>query len=419
MSAEILNPDIIRELAPGVVIAATLDTKHAEVELLLEAFKRHGLRYILVDCGVMGSSRIKPDISAAGIAALGGSDINDLRRLANREATLRTMMQGLSTCLDTLVSHGLVRGFFAMGGGTNTALASAAFARLPYGIPKLLVATTVSGDMSRIVDAKDVVLIHSVVDILGTGRYLRSLLDRSAAVISALVTDSQTPRTGSTATCVGITAFGSTTRAANAAFERLNSLGHEVLVFHARGSGGRAAETFIRDGRINLMLDLTTTEITDEVVGGFLTAGPTRLDAAVEKAIPQVILPGAIDMVNFGPMETIPVKFHGRQFLRHTPTTTLMRTSAQEAAGVARFIAGKLEHAPAPVAVIVPMRGFSAYDADGAPFFDPIADRAFVEELEHVLRADIPIMKIDAHINDPEVAALATDTLLQLARHNH
>ncbi|MDQ0133834.1 uncharacterized protein (UPF0261 family) [Neorhizobium galegae] len=419
MSAEILNPDISRELTPGVVIAATLDTKPGEVELLLKAFKRHGLSYILVDCGVLGSSTMKPDISATQIAALAGSDIDDLRRLANREATLRTMMEGLSVCLDTLVSHGLVRGFFAMGGGTNTALASAAFARLPYGIPKLLVATTVSGDMSRIVDAKDVVLIHSVVDILGTGQYLRSLLDRSAAVMSALVTDAQAHRTSSPANCVGITAFGSTTRAANAAFERLNSLGHEVLVFHARGSGGRAAETFIREGRINLMLDLTTTEITDEVVGGFLTAGPTRLDAAVEKAIPQVILPGAIDMVNFGPMETIPAKFHGRQFLRHTPTTTLMRTSAEEAASVARFIASKLERATAPVAAIVPTRGFSAYDAEGAPFFDPIADQAFVEELEHALRADIPLIKIDAHINDPEVAELATDTLLQLARNNH
>jgi len=419
MSGEILDSNTVERLAAGVVIAATLDTKQKEVELLLEAFDRYGLGFILIDCGVLGSSQRKPDISAGQIAALGGSSIDNLRSQRDRELTLTTMTVGLSICLDALASRGLVRGFFAMGGGTNTALASAAFARLPYGLPKLLVATTVSGDMSRIVDAKDVVLIHSVVDILGTGQYLRSLLDRSAAVMKALVTEAGAQRASSTKNCVGITAFGSTTRAANTAFERFQSMGYEALVFHARGSGGRAAETFIRDGRIDLMLDLTTTEICDEIVGGLLSAGPTRLDAAVEKAIPQVILPGATDMVNFGPMETVPTKFQGRQFIRHTPNSTLMRTTAEEAAKVARFIAEKLGRTTAPAAAIVPTRGFSTYDMAGAPFFDPVADQAFIDEFEHALRGDIALIKVDAHINDPQVAELATSTLLQLARTNY
>ncbi|TWB08696.1 uncharacterized protein (UPF0261 family) [Rhizobium sp. ERR 1071] len=415
MDAQNQVTDIAEGLSPGVVIATTLDTKQSEIVLLLGAFERHGLGCILIDCGVLGSTSMTPSISASQIAALAGSDLEDLRRRQDREAALQVMMTGLSLCLDALVGRGLVRGFFAMGGGTNTALASAAFARLPYGLPKLLVATTVSGDMSRIVDAKDVVLVHSVVDILGTGEYLRALLGRSAAVMKTLVAEAETPHENPASVCVGITAFGSTTLAANAAFERFRAAGLDALVFHARGSGGRAAETFIRDGHIDLMLDLTTTEIADEVVGGRLSAGPGRLDAAVEKAIPQVILPGAIDMVNFGPLETVPARFHGRNFIRHTPSTTLMRTSASEAADVARFIAGKLEGARSPVVAIIPMRGFSAYDAEGAPFFDPAADRAFIDTFEQALRRDIPVIKIDAHINDPAVSELAADTLLQLA----
>lgn len=402
-------------LKPAVVIATTLDTKSAETRLLTDALGSQGLDTILIDCGILGEPKLRPDIDAREVAALAGADIDDLRRNRDRAAALQTMMRGLSACIERLYEQKLVRGFLAMGGGTNTALASAAFEQLPFGVPKLLVATTVSGDTSRIVGPKDVVLIHSVIDILGVGSYLQDLLHRAAAVMGALIREAESVPTRASAPCVGITAFGSTTPAANAAFDLLSAAGNEVLTFHARGSGGRAAEAFMRNGRIQLMLDLTTTEIADEVVGGTMSAGPTRMDAAVEMGLPQVLLPGAVDMVNFGPRETIPGKFADRLFLQHTPMTTLMRTSAEELARIARYMAGKLERATAPTIFVIPMRGFSAYDAPDAPFFDPEADAAFVQALESSLRSDIPILKIDAHINDPAVAELAVRNLLQSA----
>jgi len=398
---------------PSIVIATTLDTKHAEAACMREALAAEGLNTILIDCGILSDPSLTPDISAGEVAALGGVSLDELRSRHDRAVAIETMTTGLAACLDMLGRRGVISGFLALGGGTNTALAAAAFRQLPYGVPKLLVATTVSGNTAPILDAKDVVLIHSVVDILGTGPYLKALFKRSAKVMNALVnTVDDYPASKDS---IGVTAFGSTTAAAERIFDLLSAAGHDVLTFHARGSGGRAVEAFLRDHRLRLMLDLTTTEIADEVVGGTMSAGPTRLEAAVEMGVPQVLLPGAIDMVNFGPLETVPAKFADRLLLSHTPQTTLMRTSAAEVADVARIMAAKLERALAPATFIVPMQGFSAYDKAGAPFFDPAADKAFVEALESSLRSDIPIMKIDAHINDPMVADIAVDILLKSA----
>lgn len=410
-----MTPVEVTALAPGVVLAATMDTKSAEVALMREALEGSGLFTILIDCGILGEPRIKPDVSAVDIARLGGGELSELRARRDRPFALETMTRGLKRCLSDLLDRGLVRGYLGMGGGTNTALASAAFAFLPYGIPKLLVATTASGNTTDIVGAKDVTLIHSVVDILGTGSYLRGLIVRSAAVMNALIASSWQESSDLGKSVAGITAFGSTTAAANRMFDLLTDADVDVVTFHARGSGGKAMEDFIRERKIQAVLDLTTTEIADEVVGGTLSAGPGRLDAAVAMGIPQVILPGAIDMVNFGSPETIPAKFAQRTFFRHTPTTTLMRTTADEIAGIARFIARKLARASAPARIIVPLRGFSAYDEEGGPFFDPDADQAFCKVLRKELRSDIPLIEIDAHINDPAVAEFAVQTLLAIS----
>lgn len=404
--------------APAVVVATTLDTKSVEADLVISALRRVGLSVLLVDCGVLGKPALIPDVTADEIAAYAGASLADLRVEARRSSSQKIMMEGLSRFLGEAVARGQVAGYLGFGGGTNTALASAAFGALPYGIPKLLVATTVAGDMTNIVDAKDVVLIHSVVDLLGTGAYLRHLADKAAAVMAALIGAEATPVV-SGIPVVGITAFGATTPAASRVSDLAIAAGMDALVFHARGNGGRAAETFMRDGRIQMMLDLTTTEIADELVGGKRSAGPTRLDAAIACGIPQVVLPGALDIVNFDSPSTIPSEFAGRTFIEHTPSATLMRTSRDEMARIGSYMAGKLAGASAPVTVIVPMGGFSAYDSLGQPFHDPDANGAFLDALTRTIRKDIPIVRLDAHINDPEVADIAVRILLESAGRKH
>lgn len=403
-----------KSLPPGVVIAATLDTKFAEIELLRDEMAKQGINTILIDCGILGTARTRADIKAEQIAALAGVELGALRRTRDRAAGLNAMTLGLERCIDLLISKNRLSGFMAMGGGTNAALAAAAFRRIPFGVPKLIVSTIASGNTASLVGFKDVVLMHSVVDILGVSDFLRTLMRRSASVMAALVADANIKRPVTSAQVVGVTAFGATTAAAQNAFERLSDRGFEVLTFHARGTGGRAAECFMREGKVHAMLDLTTTEIVDEIVGGVGSAGPNRLDAAADRGIPQVLLPGAIDMVNFGPPDTVPTQFRQRHFLAHTPTATLMRSTGGELAAVGSFIARKLNLATAPATVIVPLRGFSAYDIEGGPFFDPDADHAFLSSLRASLRPDIEIIEIDAHINDPIVAECAVEALANL-----
>jgi uncharacterized protein (UPF0261 family) len=308
----------------------------------------------------------------------------------------------------------LVQGFLGLGGATNAALAAAAFAVIPIGIPKVLVSTVVSGNTREIVGFKDVVLFHSVVDVLGVGSYLRRVLCQAAALVEALVRESQRSPEVNRDQSVAMTTFGSTTAAANHAIELLREHSLEILTFHAEGVGGRAAEAFMLDGQVQSSFDLTTTEIADELVGGFFTAGQSRLDAAAIAGLPQVVLPGAVHMVNFGARDTVPERFAARQFLAHTPYATLMRTTPDENEEIARFIARKLNQTLAPAAFVLPTRGFSAYDAEGAAFFDPVADGAFREALCESLDPKIELIEVDAHINERRCMEVAVAAFVNL-----
>jgi uncharacterized protein (UPF0261 family) len=260
---------------------------------------------------------------------------------------------------------------------------------------------------------KDVMLVHSVVDILGLNAFLEDVLVRAVTAFGALVAAPPAAAVRTGRPCIGMTTFGSTTEGAMIAHDRLIG-DYDVLAFHARGIGGEAMEAFVREGRIQGVLDLTTTEVADELVGGICSAGPNRLSAAAETGVPQVVLPGAIDMVNFGPPATVPERFKGRTFTSHTPHATLLRTTAAENVAIAEFIATKLNRARGPVAVVLPLRGFSAYDIAGGPFFDPEADAAFCAALAARLSPAIPVERIDAHINDRAVIDRATALLIAM-----
>lgn len=400
--------------AARVLIPASLDTKSEAVGYLCDRLRSFGVCPVVVDCGVLGTPGMSADVTREEVARLAGTTIDSLRQAADRAAAIPAMILGLQRLVGRMHAEGSVAGCMGLGGGTNAAFAAAVFDLLPFGMPKMLVSTVASGHTASFVKGNDVLLYHSVVDVLGVNSILRVVLDQAAAAMAAMMCQAVQPAAAGDQTTVGMTVFGSTTLAAMAAEDALRVKGFEVLPFHARGVGGQAMEALVRAGRIHAVLDLTTTEIADEIAGGILSAGPHRLEAAAAAGIPQVVLPGAIDMVNFGAPATVPPRYAGRRFLAHSPHATLMRTTVDENRAIARFIGGKLNAATGPVEVVIPALGFSAYDRSGQPFFDPQADSAFRETLVESLRAGIPVHVLDVHINDADCVAFALKRLTAL-----
>jgi uncharacterized protein (UPF0261 family) len=322
--------------------------------------------------------------------------------------------------LARLAAEGRLHGVLALGGSGGSSIAARAVRDLPVGLPKLIVSTMAAGDVSPYVGASDVTMTYSVVDIAGINQVSRAVLGNAAAGIAGMA-KAYAARVGAPhgddRPLVAASMFGVTTPAVDAARERLSELGYEVLVFHATGAGGKALEALARSGMLAGVLDLTTTELADDLVGGVLTAGPDRLTAAGAAGIPQVVSLGALDMVNFGPQETVPDRFAGRTFFVHNPTVTLMRTTEKENAELGRRLGGKLATAGGPTVLVVPRGGVSALDADGGAFHDPAADGALFEAaLEAVRGSRVEVVDSPHHINDPELARLAADRLDQLIR---
>jgi uncharacterized protein (UPF0261 family) len=327
------------------------------------------------------------------------------------------MGRGAAVVVADLVGKGRVGGVLAAGGSGGSSIAAQVMAGLPVGLPKLLVSTMASGDVSPYVGAKDVAIMYSVVDVAGINRISRLVLGNAAAAMAGMVAAQAAPKASDTddRPLIAASMFGVTTPAVETARTRLAGLGYEVLVFHATGAGGRALEALAEARLVSGVLDLTTTELADDLVGGVLSAGPDRLTAAGAAGLPQVIGPGALDMVNFGPPGTVPEKFAGRLFFEHNPTVTLMRTTAAEMAELGARIGRKAAAATGPAEVFWPERGISALDADGQPFWDPAADAACLDALDRELTAaGRTLRRIDAHINDPRFATAMADRLHQL-----
>jgi uncharacterized protein (UPF0261 family) len=327
------------------------------------------------------------------------------------------MGRGAAAVVADLVARGRVGGVLAAGGSGGSSIAAQVMAGLPVGLPKLLVSTMASGDVSPYVGAKDVCVMYSVVDVAGINRISRLVLGNAAAAMVGMVA-AQAVAAGVDSDdrpLIAASMFGVTTPAVETARVRLAELGYEVLVFHATGAGGRALEALAEARLVSGVLDLTTTELADDLVGGVLSAGPDRLTAAGAAGVPQVIAPGALDMVNFGPPATVPGQFSGRLFFEHNPTVTLMRTTTEEMAELGRRIGRKAAAATGPAEVFWPERGISALDSDGQPFWDPAADAACLAALDRELTpAGRVLRRVDAHINDPRFATLMADRLHQM-----
>ncbi len=398
-----------------VAIVGCLDTKGAELAFLRDVIAHHGLRTWVVDAGVLGEPAFVADTPSAETAAAAGSSLEELRRRNDRGHAMEVMCRGARAIVERLHAEGAIQGVIGAGGSANTTVAASAMRALPVGVPKLIVSTLASGDVSPWVDVKDVAVMYSVVDVAGINRISARILSNAGNAIAGMVLGA-VREPGGDRPIVAATMFGVTTPCVNEARRLLEEAGYEVLVFHATGSGGRAMEGLIRDGFVAGVLDLTTTELADELVGGILSAGPERLTVAGRCGVPQVVSTGALDMVNFGPPETVPEKFRDRTFYRHNPSVTLMRTTAEENEELGRRIAERLRGASAAVEVLLPARGVSMIDVEGRDFWDPEADRRCRDAIRRGVRDDFPVREIDTDINDPAFAREAAETLMRLMR---
>ena len=395
---------------PTVVLLGTLDTKGEEYGFLRRRVLEEGVDALLVDTGVLGSPLVEPDISREQVAKAAGADVGELAASEDRGAAVESMAKGAAEIVQKLFAEGRLDAVLALGGSGGTAIAAEAMRTLPVGVPKLIVSTMASGDTRPYVGAVDVALMYSVVDIAGVNPISERILGNAAAAAAGMA-KAQGPGTEAEKPLVGATMFGVTTPCVTEARKHLEELGYEVLVFHATGTGGQSMEALMRSGFITAALDVTTTELADELVGGVLSAGPERLDAAGELGIPQVVSLGALDMVNFGPIESVPAEFRDRLLYRHNPTVTLMRTTPEECAELGRTIARKLNRAQGPLTVFVPLRGVSLIATEGQVFHDPAADEALFGALRETLDPGVDLRELDLDVNDPEFAHTLADRL--------
>jgi uncharacterized protein (UPF0261 family) len=392
-----------------VVLLGTLDTKGLEYAYLRERLREHGVDVLLVDAGV-NEPLVEPDVLRQEVARAAGGDV----AFGDRGAAVEAMARGAEAVVRRLHEEGRLDGILALGGSGGTAIATQAMRALPIGVPKLMVSTMASGDTRPYVGAVDVTMTYSVVDISGINAVSARILSNAAAAIAGMA-DAAPPEVGEGKPLVGASMFGVTTPCVTAAREHLEELGYEVLVFHATGTGGQSMEALMRSGFISAVLDVTTTELADDLVGGVLSAGPDRLEAAGELGLPQVVSLGALDMVNFGPRDTVPERFRDRLFYEHNPSVTLMRTTPEECAELGRRIARKLNAATGPVTLFVPLRGVSMIAVEGQPFHDPEADEALLDALREELDPSVDVRELDAEINDPAFATAMAERLHELA----
>ena len=393
-----------------IALLGTMDTKGDEHAFVAEQIRARGHTALVIDVGTDQEPRLKPDITRAEVARLAAIDLPALTARHDRGECVAAMAGAAAIILAKLQAEGKIDGVISLGGGGGTAIATAGMRALPLGFPKLMVSTLASGNIAPYVGVKDIVMFPAIVDVAGINRISRTILTRAAGAICGMVEAEISA--GGDAPIIVASMFGNTTDCVQKAKALCEAAGFEVLVFHATGTGGRTMESLIEAGMAAGVLDITTTEWADEFVGGVLGAGPTRLDAAAKTGTPAIVAPGCLDMVNFGPRETVPAKFAGRRFYQHNPQVTLMRTTPEECAHLGRILAEKVNAHRGPVTVLLPLKAISVISAAGGPFHWPEADAALFAAIKANLRSGIPLIELDTAINDPAFAEACAKTLL-------
>ena len=396
-----------------VAVLGTFDTKGKELKFIKECIEEHGLKTLCINTGVF-EPVVEPDISSAEVAAAVGADINAIVEKRDRATATEVLAKGTEKLIPQLYAEGKFDGIISIGGSGGTSLATPAMRQLPLGVPKVMVSTMASGDVSPYVGTSDIVMIPSVVDAEGLNDISKVIFSNAANAVVGMVQNRKEIESDGKP-LLAATMFGVTTPCVKAAEDYLHEQGYDVLVFHATGTGGKCMEALIDQGFIKGVLDLTTTEWCDEVVGGVLNAGPDRLTAAGKNGIPQVVSVGALDMVNFGPMDTVPAQFKDRNLYKHNPTVTLMRTTVDELKSIGHEIATRLADATGKTTLMLPLKGVSMIDVEGQPFYDAEADKVLFDTLRTELaNSNVEIVELDTDINDKEFAVAAAKKLISL-----
>jgi uncharacterized protein (UPF0261 family) len=402
----------------AILLVGTLDTKGREVAFVAECVRAAGIETLVLDAGSLGQPAFEADVPRDVVFRRAGTSLDEISARGDRGHAVTKAAEGAAAIAAELANEGPLEGCFGLGGSAGTTIGTAAMRALPFGVPKVMVSTLASGQTRPYLGGSDIMLVPSIADVAGLNRITRTVLTNAANALIGMVLGRRSrgtlPAEPAPSRVVAATMFGVTTPCVDQARRILEERGHEVLVFHATGVGGQAMEGLIRDGVVDAVLDLTTTELADELVGGVLSAGPDRLEAAGRRGIPQVVSLGALDMVNFGPKSTVPERFAGRLLHVHNPTVTLMRTTVEENRTLGQRMGAVLGRALGPTVVLVPARGVSALDAPGRPFYDPEADQALFQALRASLPPSASLVVRDEHINDCAFATAAAETLLDL-----
>ena len=398
-----------------VVIVGALDTKGQEFAFVKDLIEKQGLATLVVDFGVLGEPAFAPDIPREQVSQAGGGDLAYLRSGDHKDEAMKVMASGLAEVVRGLYEDKKLDGILGMGGSGGTSIATTAMRTLPVGVPKVMVSTMGGGDVSAYTGTRDITFMPSIVDVAGINSISRAIYTNAAGAIAGMV-KMEAPQAADEKALITASMFGNTTKSVDHARGILEENGYEVLVFHATGTGGKTMESLISDGYIKGSLDITTTELADEVCGGVFSAGPERCMAASRAGIPAVIVPGCVDMANFGGLDTVPEKFKGRNLYEWNPNVTLLRTNIVENKRMGEMIAAAANAASAPVVILIPLKGVSMLDSPGGRFWDPQADQACFEAIKANLKSGIPVIEMDNNINDPEFSGKVAETLLDLLK---
>ena len=397
-----------------ILMLGCFDTKGEVFAYLRECLVAQGEQVLTMNTGVLGTTDYFPVDFESGQVALGaGFTITELREKKDRGLAVDIMGKGAAKIVADLMAKGGMKAAIGMGGGGGTYVALSAMQKIPLGIPKLCLTTLAAKDLTRQMGIKDITLMPSVVDLAGLNSISKNLIKQAAAAIGAMA-NVRFPKDEATFGTIAVSMFGNTTPCVDMCSALLKEKGYEVLAFHATGIGGKTMESLIREGYFTAVLDITTTELADDLCGGILSAGPARLTAAAETGIPQVVVPGCLDMVNFAQIDTVPKRYKTRKFYSWAPDVTLMRTNKQESIILGERLAQKLNQSATAATIVLPLKGISQIDAAGEVFYAPEANQVLFQAIKNNAQAPVKVIEADAHINDPEFAALLVNVLLEL-----
>ncbi len=409
----IVKPEGLTMSGKTIVILATLDTKGQEAEFLRQQIAKFGDTALVVDTGVVGQPATRAHVTRAEVAAAGGTPLPELLEHPSRETAAPVMAAGATRIVTRLAAEGKVHGIVAMGGTQGTTLSTTVMRALPYGFPKVMVSTMASGNVAPWVDIKDITMMFSVTDILGLNPVSRKILANAAGAVCGMAAVEVEMAPGHRP-LVGVTTVGITTQGAMQAIKVLEDAGYETIVFHAIGPGGRAMEQLMKEGVIGAVLDYSTIEVSNEMHHALLAGGPERLTTAGKLGLPQVLCPGAIEVLVYNEPETVPPPFNTRTLIRHSPKITDVRLDAPEMDAVGKEVARRLQHTTHEAVFLIPTAGYDSYAVEGMGFYDPAADAAFVAALKANLPANIRVVERPTHIEDPAFASEAAQTLIAL-----